>query len=84
MQKIEKRYFIRRHDRISGPYTREELEEKGVESGTEVWDDEAFNWYEAGEFAELRDILDRPASRTRRGLWNWVRRRMTSSGRGGS
>lgn len=71
MQEREKRYFIRRHDRIHGPFTREELRARGVETGTQVWNEEAFDWQEARMFEDLRGIWEQPSKRMSRRIRNW-------------
>ena len=76
-QKKGKRYFIRWHGRISGPFTKQELSARGIEDGTQVWNEEAFNWHEADTFEELRDALDQRTQQPERRLFSWFRWRRT-------
>ncbi|MBP6641897.1 MAG: DUF4339 domain-containing protein [Flavobacteriales bacterium] len=76
-QQKGKRYFIRRHDRISGPFTKEELCARRIEDGTQVWNEEAFDWHEAYTFDELCVVLEQPPPQPGRKLWNWFRWRTT-------
>lgn len=73
-QQKEKRYFIRRHERISGPFTKEELCARRIEDGTEVWNEHVFDWLEAHTFEELREVLDQVPPEPNRRLFNWFRR----------
>lgn len=52
-----KAYFLHDGNQKSGPFTIEELKQKGVEATTLIWFDGLGTWTKAGEIPELQEIL---------------------------
>lgn len=73
--KVE-RYFIRKHGRIDGPFTKEDLRRSGIQTWVEVWNEDVFDWQDAGTFEQLQDVLDQRPPKVDHGLFQWVQRRV--------
>jgi len=67
--KVE-RYFIRKHGRIDGPFTKEDLRRSGIQTWVEVWNEDVFDWQDAGTFEQLQDVLDQPPPKWTTGFSN--------------
>jgi hypothetical protein len=69
-----KRYFISRHGRQAGPYTKEQLQALNIHADTSVWNEEAMDWKSADTFEDLKDVLSAPPPpEVHRGPLHWLR-----------
>lgn len=55
-----KKYYVVKNGKQSGPFTLEEIKEKGINRETYVWFEGLNNWKKAKEIKELNDLFTTP------------------------
>jgi hypothetical protein len=65
------RYFIRHGGRSLGPFTRDQLKERDLSPGTQVWSEQHFEWIDAANCEELSDVIKQRAAPDRPGRGSW-------------